>query len=203
MGYATLILRLIPVINVINALLPLVRKPDDLSDIPLTASQRKLLGLAPSSAPPTPGSVYSTPPRYARTPSVGGSPASLGSFTGGGAVGGGYGSSPLSGREGSPGTNGNNARLNGSPLGGSPLSLQKSIGSPLAGLGLNGGQRRSSFGSPSSLGGGPGTPKGGLLLGDLGSGTPSPTAGKRSSVGLNSKWLYDRGRRSSGGVKPY
>jgi nucleoporin POM34 len=28
-------------------------------------------------------------------------------------------------------------------------------------------------------------------------GTPSPMGGKRSSVGLNNKWLYDRSKRSS------
>jgi nucleoporin POM34 len=200
---------MIPILNIIYALSPLFRRPDDLSDIPLTPSQRKLLGLPPSSAPPTPGSVYSTPPRYVRTPSIGGSPASIGSIGGGG-----LGNSPLGGRGGggSPATitgsggtgngSGSGARLGGSPLSGSPL-LQKSLGGALGGLGLTGnGQRRSSLGSPSPLGGGASAAKGGLF-GDVGSGTPSPTNGKRSSVGLNSKWLYDRGRRNSGGVKLY
>jgi nucleoporin POM34 len=35
------------------------------------------------------------------------------------------------------------------------------------------------------------------VFGD-GPATPTPAPGKRSSVGLNSKWLYERGRRSSG-----
>jgi len=33
--------------------------------------------------------------------------------------------------------------------------------------------------------------------------TPSPTAGRGASVGLNSKWLYEKGRRSSGGRSPF
>jgi nucleoporin POM34 len=28
--------------------------------------------------------------------------------------------------------------------------------------------------------------------------TPTPATGKRSSVSLNSKWLYEKGRRNSG-----
>ena len=169
------VLHLIPLFNIGVALSPLFRKPDEMNDIPLTPAQRALLGLAPSSVPPTPGSTYSTPPRYSRTPSVSGSVGSNRS----------YASSPLSGR-GSPAPGG---LLGGSPYSpaGSPL-LQKAVTG-----GLNGG-RRSSFGSPAPLGVSSGT----SLFKDIGS-TPSPTAGKRSSVGLNSKWLYERGRRSSGG----
>jgi hypothetical protein len=56
------------------AALPLYRAIDDLSDIPLSPGQRKLLGLPPSSAPASPDTRYTTPPRYSRTPaSVGGS----------------------------------------------------------------------------------------------------------------------------------
>ncbi|KAH7033416.1 nuclear pore complex component-domain-containing protein [Microdochium trichocladiopsis] len=179
----------IPVVQILINLLPLWRKPDELADIPLTSAQRQLLGLPPSSAPPTPGSVYSTPPRYSRTPSISGSASSKRSFSG----------SPQSNRAtpsksefGSPLTssgNGLKASILGSPS--SPL-LHKAIG----------GARRSSLGGsmgpPSPLGistassifgsGGPESP------------SPTPTSGKRSTVGLNNKWLYEKGRdrRSSG-----
>lgn len=167
-------LQLIPLINIGIAVLPLFRKTDDLSDIPLTPAQRKLLGLAPSSAPATPGSVYSTPPRYSRTPSMAGSAGSKASYS----------SSPLS-NAGSPASGG---RLGGSPYSpvASPL-LQKAVTG-----GVNG-ARRSSFGSPSALGA--------STMSSLfpeAPGTPSPTSGKRTSVGLNNKWLYEKGRRTSG-----
>ncbi|EDN02715.1 conserved hypothetical protein [Histoplasma mississippiense (nom. inval.)] len=60
-----LAIRLLLLLNIVVALYPLYRPKDDLSDIPLTPSQRSLLGLDPShSAPATPGSKYVTPPRY-------------------------------------------------------------------------------------------------------------------------------------------
>lgn len=159
--------------NIVAACWPLVRGKDDISDIPLTPAQRKLLGLSPSSAPPTPDTKYATPPRYARTSTpLSGSPASKGSYS----------NSPLSAK-GSPA-----GSLSGSPFspGASPL-LQKAIG----GVGLNG-SRRHSYGSPSPLS------QGGSRVNVLETpGTPSPAA-KGASVGLNNKWLYDKGRRSSG-----
>ncbi|KAK3325402.1 nuclear pore complex component-domain-containing protein [Apodospora peruviana] len=161
------VLLLIPLVNIGLALLPLVRPPDDLSDIPLTPSQRKLLGLPPSSRPATPNSAYSTPPRYSRTPSVGGSPAMS--------------ASPLSARA-SPATE---WRASNSPSTASPL-LQKAVAA---------GGRRSSFGTSSPLGASTAT----SIFGDsLGPSTPTPaSAGKRSSVSLNNKWLYEKGRRAS------
>lgn len=179
--YATLVL--VPLINIAFALLPLVRPKDDLSDIPLTPAQRKLLGLPPSSRPATPNSVYSTPPRYSRTPSLAGSPASIKSYT----------SSPLaspgSGQYSSPRFNTSPSKLNApqySPSTVSPL-LHKAVGG-----GMNGG-RTSSFGSTSPLGASTAS----SVFGDAPS-TPTPTTGKRSSVSLNNKWLYEKGRRSSG-----
>ncbi|RKU47087.1 hypothetical protein DL546_000033, partial [Coniochaeta pulveracea] len=132
-SWTYLTLQLIPVINILLALLPLFRQIDDLSDIPLTPAQRKLLGLPPSSAPPTPSSTIATPPRYKRTPSQAGSASSHKS----------YNSSPLSGN-GSP----SERRMSGSPVpgSGSPL-FQRAVTS---GLTMNG--RRSSMGSPSPLG---------------------------------------------------
>ncbi len=154
--------------------MPLVRAKDDISDIPLTPAQRKLLGLPPSSAPPTPGSQYITPPRYARTPTpLSGSPGAKGNYS----------NSPLSGK--------------GSPTGGIPFSpgtsplLQKAMG-----CGMNG-NRRHSYGSPSPLG--PSTAR--MNLPET-PGSPSP-ASKSGGIGLNSKWLYDKGRRNSGSARLY
>lgn len=161
--------------NTVVAFLPVFRKKDDLSDIPLTPGQRNLLGLEPSSRPPTPGSQYVTPPRYAKvsTP-LSGSPSRRGSYS----------NSPLS--------------ASGSPSA-SPFSPSTSplLHKTMAGGGLNGG-RRSSYGTPSPLGFGatrmnlPETPS-----------TPSPLAGKGSSVGLNNRWLYEKGRRDSGNGRLY
>lgn len=164
--------------NIGTACAPLLRPKDDMSDIPLTPAQRKLLGLPPSSAPPTPGSHYITPPRYARTPTpLSGSPAANGAYSG----------SPLAGR-GSP--------LSGS-ISGSPFSpatsplLQRAMG------GVSTGSRRHSYGSPSSLG-----PAGSRMSAADAPGTPSP-ASKGTGIGLNSKWLYDKGRRNSGSAQLY
>ncbi|KAL2257200.1 hypothetical protein VTK26DRAFT_518 [Humicola hyalothermophila] len=195
--YAALII--IPLINIALALLPLVRPKDDLSDIPLTPAQRKLLGLPPSSKPATPNSVYSTPPRYSRTPSLAGSPASIKS----------YASSPLSNLA-SPGSGPYTSKLTGtspakhySPSAVSPL-LQKAVGGGAVATGGN--PPRTTFGSPSPLGASTSSSIFGastassLFGGDSPTtpSTPTPAAtGKRSSVGLNNKWLYEKGRRNS------
>ncbi|KAI1178520.1 nuclear pore complex component-domain-containing protein [Nemania sp. FL0916] len=166
---------LLPAYNIIVSSWPLISAKDDLADIPLTPGQRKLLGLPPSSAPPTPGSVYSTPPRYSRTPSASGSPARRLSFS----------SSPIINRtpsnQGSP-----TPATNGSGIA-SPsnhLLLQKAMF----------GARRSSLGSLGS----PSPLRGSSSLGAsiFGSGPESPSpspAGKPSSVGLSNKWRYDKG----------
>lgn len=168
LGWTWFLFQLIPLFNIGLACLPLVRSEDDLTDIPLTPAQRKLLGLPPSSAAATPDAKFSTPPRYSRTPSIAGSVGSRGSYP----------SSPLSGR-GSPVVPGSS----GSPLG-SPL-FQKNVGA-------FGNGRRSSFGSGTPFGASTST----NLFSD--SGSPSPSGGKRTSVGLNNKWLYEKSRRSSG-----
>lgn len=178
--WSVLVAQVLPLVNIGRAFLPILRPKDDLSDIALTPAQRELLGLAPSSTPATPNTVYSTPPRYARTPSINGSigkpsPAS----------------SPLS-ANGSPSSA---TRLNGSQYSpaASPL-LQKAVG-------YSGG-RRSSYGSPSPFNASTSS----FNLSTASSlfseppPTPSPTGGKRISVGLNNKWLYDRSRRSSGNI---
>lgn len=164
--YAYLVMQAFPLVNIALASMPLLRKSDDCSDIPLTPSQRKLLGLPASSLAASPDAVFSTPPRYSRTPSISGSVSSRNAVSG----------SPLSGRA--------------SPV---PL-MSPSPASPLLQKAVNGTiPRRSSFSSPSPLG----VSTSSSLFPE--SPSPSPVGmGKRSSVGLNNKWLYDRGRRASG-----
>ncbi|KAI1469703.1 NPCC-domain-containing protein [Daldinia caldariorum] len=171
----------IPLFNIGTNLLPLIRPKDDLSDIPLTPGQRQLLGLPPSSAPPTPGSAYSTPPRYSRTPSISGSTGSKRSF-----------SSPTR----SPASNygslsGGNGNVNLAGLG-SPQS-------PLLQKAMNGARRSSisSLGSSGMLGASTGfSSSAGFSSSFYGgvpdSPSPSPVAGKRNTVGLSSKWMYER-----------
>ncbi|KAI9712384.1 MAG: hypothetical protein M1820_001597 [Bogoriella megaspora] len=156
--------------NVGIALSPLVMPKDDLSDIPLTPAQRKLLGLAPALSPAPPGSQYATPPRFPRS-----TPRSSERATAG---------SPLSGRS-SPGA--------GSPSG-SPYSAAPS---PLLQKAVNGSAtRRLSYGTPSPLSISRVASESSLEQSKLPS-TPTPASANRSSVGLNNKWLYDRGRSNS------
>jgi nucleoporin POM34 len=180
---------------VLLSLAPLWKPKDDMSDIPLTPSQRKLLGLGPSSAPPTPGSAYVTPPRYTRSTSRNSSGSRAANF----------GSSPL------------DRSTNGSPIAGSPLAGRGS-GSP---YGLSGFGTSPASGSPlvrkavagrrwSAGGSGLRDSLRGTEF-DLGEsktslpGSPSPTTGgqRHASVALNSKWLYQRGKGSPGGRALY
>lgn len=153
------------------ALYPLYSPKDDLSDIPLTPSQRTLLGLdASSSTPITPGTQYITPPRYRlSSSSQKGSPISPAS-------------SPLSGK----GSNSSGKIAEPSPLSPSfsPL-FQKAVGS-----GTREGVRRQSFGSSSSFG------RSALRDSSVlrSPSTPSPTTGKNSNMVLTNKWLYDKSR---------
>ncbi|KAJ5794668.1 hypothetical protein N7457_001267 [Penicillium paradoxum] len=71
------LLRLFFVFNILVALSPLFRPKDNLSDIPLTPTQRSLLGLDPAvTSPATPGTTFVTPPRYRLSTSRKASPAS-------------------------------------------------------------------------------------------------------------------------------
>ena len=173
------------------ALKPLLVKKDDLIDIPLTPSQRSLLGLDPNATPPaTPGTAYITPPRYLRsaTPTRG-TPGSRSSSAAG---------SPVS-RKGSPlGRTGWQGGEGYSPAG-SPL-WQKAVGSREG--------RRHSYGVPSPLGSGTGGAGKDLMGKEMSvysvPSTPSPTGGRGSaSVPLNSRWLYERGRSMSGSRSIY
>ncbi|ERT01753.1 uncharacterized protein SPSK_05432 [Sporothrix schenckii 1099-18] len=190
-------------INMARSLLPLFRKPDPISDIPLTPGQRKLLGLPALKTSATPNAVYTTPPRYTRTPSVSGSAASIAAATHG------------SGKS----TEASFSKsFTGSPISGSPLfpkarpanggpSSGSRSGSPFSPTSPFQNTRKASFGSPGTLGGSANVALGaGSLFSDstMSSmpGTPSPT-GKRLSMGLNNKWLYEKGRRSSSGSRLY
>ncbi|KAK5993348.1 Nuclear pore protein POM34 [Cladobotryum mycophilum] len=162
-GWIWFTLQLLPFIQIGLACLPLLRPKDDLPDIPLTATQRQLLGLDPSVIPPTPDAQISTPPRYSRTPSLAGSVGSRASLNG----------SPISNR--------------GSPI---PTGSQYSpLGSPVFQRTMSGGggglaNRRSSFSSSTN-------PFAASTASSLFSdpASPSPSGGKRTSVGLNNKWL--------------
>ncbi|KAF4556610.1 Nuclear pore complex component-like protein [Elsinoe fawcettii] len=174
--YAILIVRLFFLVNFIFAFRPLARKQDDMNDIPLTPSQRQLLGLKPNGTPLTPGSRIMTPPRYSRSAT----PKSSASDRGGSrspASG-----SPLVGRGRSGSMDRSFGQSNragsGSPYTGSPLLRESLTGSA--------GRRLSFDTGGSSSSGLPSTP------------TPSMGAG-RASVALNSKWLYERSRSSPNG----
>ncbi|KAK7953898.1 nuclear pore complex component [Apiospora saccharicola] len=185
--YVYRIVQLIPIYNIAVACMPLIRSQDEMSDIALTPGQRKLLGLAPASNPPSPGSVYSTPPRYSRTPSMSGSTGGKRNFS----------DSPVDGRTSpslyrSPLDFGGNSSIGSFGASGSVLA-----GSPLIQKAMNG-ARRSSFGASSPM---IGSINGGSIFGNgPESPSPSPANGKRSSVSLNNKWLYEKGRRSSGNM---
>lgn len=175
-----LLINLILLFNIGTALLPLVKPKDDLTDIPLTPTQRALLGLDPNVTPSsTPTTPYITPPRYPRPPTPRtGSPSSNSN-------------SPLS-RKGSP----SGRQGSGSPYSPSASPMwQKAVGSSRDAV------MRNSYGTPSPFGRGFGG-KDASVLGAPN--TPSPSPGKGASVGLNSKWLYERGRASprSSGIYP-
>ncbi|KAF2095865.1 hypothetical protein NA57DRAFT_58934 [Rhizodiscina lignyota] len=209
-------LRLLCLTNIVLALAPLYSKPDEMSDIPLTPSQRKLLGLNPtpsSSAPPTPRDGYITPPRYSRSPSAslhntpqsGNSRRAVAGSSPGSASRPGFVPSPRA----SPFASGSPTQREreGSPF------LYKAVtgsgGRESGGLG-----RRSSYGSSHSPLGLGRSGSDSLLGMGLGEGsvfgassmipstpTPAGSAGKPGgpSVTLTNKWLYKNGRSSLGG----
>ena len=166
-----LIFRLLLAINIVVALYPLYKPRDEIADIPLTPSQRALLGLDPNSTPPaTPGTQYITPPRYRL--SSGPRPTSAASPNG----------SPLS-------------RYGSSDRRPSDSSSFSPSASPLFYKGFANGSRdtgrRHSFGSPSPLG------RSSLSIHDgsvFRSPSPSGSYGRNSGQVLTNKWLYERNR---------
>ena len=170
--YPLLLLRAFLLLNIALACRPLLRKADTCEDIPLTPAQRQLLNLPPLSRPATPQEKdqYITPPRYSRSATPNSSLRVAVS------------DSPLSGRSST-----------------TPLDFRSpqrgSSGSPLTPSGAE--RRRLSYNNnnnPSSRSSPLSTSEfdaAGLLA------TPTKV-GQRASVGLNNKWLYERGRGSSG-----
>ena len=182
--YLILSFRFVLVLNITLAFRPLIERKDDLVDIPLTPSQRTLLGLDPNIVSvATPASQYITPPRYPRSATPRSStPGSRSSSNT---------ESPLSRK----GASIYRRQGNDSPFSPSASpSWQKSIGGSRDTL------RRHSYGSPSPLG--PGfNSKDSSILGAPS--TPSPSASRGASVGLNNRWLYERGRASPGNRSLY
>lgn len=164
-----LILRLVLCYNIYYAAQPLFRAPDHLADIPLSPTQRQLLGLDPASGKPgTPSSAFITPPRYQRS-----TPRSQ---------------SPASGRD----SNGLRSSGNGGAHNFSPSA------SPLWTRAIAGEKRRASLGRDGSLRGNGSSPRESFGESSAFSvNTPSPIRGGTSGIPLNSKWLYER-RSSSG-----
>ena len=177
--YARLSFVLLFVYNILVTLAPIMRPKDNLTDIPLTPTQRAALGLDPNAAVPLPPnttiSPYVTPPRYSRSPTPRKSSSGSRSRSPAGSPGPGL-ESPLSKRQ----VSDSSFSPSHSPL------WQKAVGGSRDSL------RQHSYGSPSPLG--PGNGKDVSILGAPT--TPSPSAGRGTSVGLNSKWLYERGRAS-------
>lgn len=176
-------LQLFFVLNIFIALYPLFRPKDDLADIPLTPTQRSLLGLNPSATTnsATPGTQFVTPPKY-RVSSRTGSPV-------------GRSASPLS-----TSANFSSQKASSGPSFSpttSPL-LYKAVS--------NGGKestRRPSFGSSYGSSSPLGRSTSSFKESSFGPATPSPIGGKRVNVGLSNKWLYERSRRlstSNGGL---
>ncbi|KAL8772833.1 MAG: hypothetical protein Q9209_002178 [Squamulea sp. 1 TL-2023] len=173
---------LLPMYNIATALWPLYRGHDPVSDIPLTPSQRALLGLDPNATPPpTPGTQYVTPPRYARSPTPHNESSASNRSRHSSA-----GKTLFTGQDRSESLLFANSENSFSPSA-SPLWQNSMLGSG------RDTRRRSSMGTPSPLG--PGKDSGSLWMPN----TPSPVTGKGgASVSLNNKWLYERGRTDSG-----
>ncbi|KAL2413218.1 hypothetical protein ABEF95_004465 [Exophiala dermatitidis] len=204
---ALFVLRLVLCANIILLLrpaIPYIAKKDQINDIPLTPSQRLLLGLDPS-VPPSPasGGSYITPPRYRRASgSATGTPNSVGSDRHS------ISSSPLS-----------TSRLGFSPSQSQLRSVSGAAaatttfsptGSPLFHKAVNnqnpefGVSARSSFGAGTGIGSGlsrsqslrerPNARRESFESPS----SPTPTPGTRSPQfvpGLNYKWLYDKGMK--------
>lgn len=218
-----LLLRLLFLSNIVLCLrpvLPYLSQKDEVTDIPLTPSQRALIGLPPSdqasSASASASAAYITPPRYRRNSGINPSPSAPNSHMGtstGRRTSGNYTSTPITTPRNaggySPATPSHQTPslhtsryASGSPfavsLGGSP-SLSRSTSNEVPQFNTSTTTNRTGFGtSTSSLGFGLSRSqslrerKGGFEEGDGIPGTPSPSGPKRQS-GVNYKWLYDKG----------
>ncbi|KAK5056761.1 hypothetical protein LTR84_012293 [Exophiala bonariae] len=198
-------------LNAILALrpaLPYIAKTDNCEDIPLTPTQRALLGLPPSTkaTPASAGSNtgYITPPKYRRVSgSMFSGPTSGGATTGRRSASANYSDSPLSISRNKPGfspTPESNRRTSDSPFAPSPVA------SPLFHKATNQASQQFSdldfSASTQSFGLSTGT---GLARSQslrerskktsFGPASPTPGAGSPQMVpGVNYKWLYAKGR---------
>jgi nucleoporin POM34 len=178
--------------HIVRYLLPLFARKDGLLDIPLTPSQRALLGLDPNTAVSTDG-PYSTPPRYALNSSPG-SRNSIGNTPRSVSTGGIASPSPLSGK-GANGMSTLQRRLSNSPFSPPTVANRASPHGPFgpatprsAGKDLFA-KRRYSYGSPNLHESGSGK--------ENGVATPSPPpGGKGANLLLGNRWLYEKGRES-------
>ncbi|KAI9651606.1 MAG: hypothetical protein M1831_000592, partial [Alyxoria varia] len=162
------ILLTVPLLNILVACRPLYGKQDDLSDIPLTPTQRQLLNLPPVSQPATPSSQYITPPKYSRSTS-----ASRGSSLS-------RSGSSLS--KSSMGASGSGTSFSPSA---SPL-FHKAVGRDAT--------RRLSYGSPSGLGMERSLNQSNLSLPPA---SHSPNLRKPCSIELSNRYIYNQNRSSS------
>lgn len=187
----------------LRPVLPYISSKDDLQDIPLTPSQRVLLGLPasdrPSSVPTAGGPGYITPPRYRRDGGTN-TPTSLQNTpqpfsTGRRSISANYSSSPLStsrhmlGFSPSPQQNQSYRRSSESPFAVSSdfhQSTYTAIGGR-ANLGASAISYSGGLGRSQSI-----RERKAVIDNDVAPGTPSPSGPKRQP-GINYKWLYDKG----------
>lgn len=166
------LIQLVLVANATAAIMPLLRKKDLIEDIPLTPKQRQLLDLPPMSRSATPQeqAAYVTPPRYSRNTTPNLTDSMLVNAR----------STPLSDRY-SPlnseiaATSSLVKRRNSNGSSFTPSSTRR-----ISDISL----RRDSYGTPRS------SPQ---ALNEL-EGIVPPVKGGRTSIGLNSKWLYDKSK---------
>ncbi|KAK4544230.1 hypothetical protein LTR36_004440 [Oleoguttula mirabilis] len=181
--YTLYLLRAFFTLNLALALAPLFRPQDACEDIPLTPAQRHHLGLPPMtrSATPQEKEQYVTPPRYSRSTTPQSSSSSMRALAS---------DSPLSGRNTSPALDGSTG-ISRRSVSGSPFGSQRPASPLAAGLRDGAGEqrRRLSFQSTRS------SPLGTSEFDAVGS-IGTPTKSGKASVGLNSKWLYEKGRGS-------
>lgn len=209
------LVRVLLFLNILLAVRPqrfLREEPDPAEDIPLTPSQRALLGLRPSSssARKVEGSII-TPPRYRRSsPSVG-TPQSGGSAR---SISANYSASPLSTsrytvgfsptpQQGSatPGRRSSGSQFSQSPLFKKSLPNTSSIGDIASNADFSESTRSLLAGNVSTSSFNSTLRRSQSMRERLGRqqepGTPSPGAKERNKIklqpGLNYKWLYEKG----------
>ncbi|KAK5938067.1 hypothetical protein PMZ80_009656 [Knufia obscura] len=229
-----LLVRFILLSNIYFALrpiLPYVSKPDTIEDIPLTPSQRALMGLprSKSNTPTSPageGSAnYITPPRYRRSSAspFAGTPQSSG--TGNRSTSANYSASPMStsrfaqGFSPTPQQSSTSRRQSGSPFSpSSPLFNKRFFSPPARNDVLPNADftesTRSLFDGTTSTSSFQSSLRRSQSMRERGrppqvkeTGTPSPSAREKNKVniqpGLNYKWLYEKGMKvgKNGGIE--